>query len=84
MCTTSACRTTILPAWYWRGYNEQQLAVALLAGGGFQPFFASHYVASRMSEKVAGSVAGRLPLAAGTPETSLWPEKTAGPIGPMI
>ena len=73
-----------LPAWRWRGYNEQQMAAALLAGGGFRPLFASHYVASRMSDKVAGSAAGRLLLPDGTPETSLWLEKTAAPIGPLV
>lgn len=72
------------PSWRWRGYNEQQATAALLAGGGFRPLFASHYVSSRMSDRVAGSVAGRLPLEAGTPETSLWLEKTVEPIGPMV
>ena len=71
-------------AWRWRGYNEQQATAALLAGGGFRPLFASHYVASRMADRLAKSVAGRLPLAPGTPETSLWLEKTAAPIGPMV
>lgn len=71
-------------AWRWRGYNEQQATAALLAGGGFRPLFASHYVASRMADQVAASVAGRLPLAPGTPETSLWLEKTAAPIGPLV
>lgn len=71
------------PAWHWRGYNEQQSAAALLAGGGFRPLFASHYAATRMADTVADSVAGRLPLVDGTPETSLWLEKTAAPIGPM-
>ena len=71
-------------SWHWRGYNEQQMAAALLAGGGFRPLFASHYVASRMADQVAASVAGRLPLADGTPETSLWLEKTAAPIGPLV
>ena len=56
----------------------------MLAGGGFRPLFASHYVASRMADQVAASVAGRLPLADGTPETSLWLEKTAAPIGPLV
>ena len=71
-------------AWIWRGYNEQQIATALLAGGGFRPLFASHYVASRMGDAVAASVAGTLPLIDDTPETSLWLEKTADPIGPLI
>lgn len=71
------------PSWHWRGYNEQQMAAALMVGGGFRPLFSSHYVASRMADRVAASVAGRLPLAKGTPETSLWLEKSAAPIGPM-
>ncbi len=71
-------------SWHWRGYNEQQMVAAILAGGGFRPLFASHYIASRMADQVAASVAGRLPLADGTPETSLWLEKTAAPIGPLV
>ena len=69
--------------WLWRGYNEQLMAQALLAGGGVTPLFASHYVATRMAEAVALSVAGRLPIVPETPETSLWLEKTAEPIGPL-
>lgn len=72
------------PSWHWRGYNEQQMAAALMAGGGFRPLFASHYVASRMADRVAACVAGRLPLAEGTPETSLWLEKSAAPIGSLL
>ena len=71
------------PDWRWRGYNEQQAVAALLGGGGFQPLFASHYVATRMAGLVADSVAGRLPLLAGAVETSLWLTKTAAPIGPL-
>ncbi|NNG04916.1 MAG: class I SAM-dependent methyltransferase, partial [Inquilinus sp.] len=71
------------PGWYWRGYNEQQAVAALLAGGGFRPLFASHYVASRMAAAVDRSAAGRLTLPPGTPETGLWLEKTADPIGPL-
>ena len=62
-------------AWRWRGYNEQLLAAALLIGGGFAPVFASHYVATRMGEAVAGSAAARLPLFPGAVETSLWLRK---------
>ncbi|HET8727178.1 MAG TPA: class I SAM-dependent methyltransferase [Alphaproteobacteria bacterium] len=71
------------PAWQWRGYNEQALASALLAGGGYQPLFASRYVATRMADAVARSVAGRLALPEGAVETSLWLRKTAQPIGPL-
>lgn len=67
-------------AWGWRGYNEQQLVAALLSGGGFRPVFSSHYVATRMAAAVSAGVVGQLPLKAGTPETSLWLEKTAQPL----
>lgn len=62
-------------AWEWRGYNEQ-LAIGALLQGGYRPLFASHYVASRMADAVAASVAGRLTLMPGAMETSLWLEKT--------
>ncbi len=61
--------------WIWRGYNEQQTVAALLAGGGIRPLFASHYAATRMSDAVAGTVVGQIPLAEGVYETSLWLEK---------
>ncbi len=70
-------------AWRWRGYNEQLLVAALLTGGGFAPEFASHFVATRMPDAVAGSVAGRLPRLPGVPETSLWLEKRIAPPGPI-
>jgi hypothetical protein len=69
--------------WRWRGYNEQLLAAALLAGGGFRPLFASRYVATRMAPALAASVLGRLPLPEGARETSLWLEKIVPPIGPL-
>lgn len=69
--------------WWWRGYNEQGIAAALLAGGGFVPLWASHYAVTRMAEAVAGSVAAQLPLPEGAPETSLWLEKRAAPVGPL-
>lgn len=64
-------------AWAWRGYNEQSAVAALLAGGGFEPLFASHYVATRLADRLAGSVPARLPKPAGAWETSLWLCKTA-------
>ncbi|MEM7444029.1 MAG: class I SAM-dependent methyltransferase [Pseudomonadota bacterium] len=66
--------------WAWRGYNEQQVVAALLAGGGFRPLFASHYVATRMAETVAAGAAGRIPIIEGGREASLWLEKT----GPAV
>ena len=61
--------------WAWRGYNEQLCVAALLQGGAWRPLFASHYAATRMAEAVAASAVGRLPLAPGAHESSLWLEK---------
>jgi hypothetical protein len=65
--------------WGWRNYTEQPLVEALLAGGGFDLLWSSHYVATRLATEVARSIAGRLPLVAGAHETSLWLAKTAAP-----
>jgi len=70
-------------AWRRRGYNEQLLVAALLAGGGYAPLFASRYAATRLTEAVAGTVLARLPLWPGVPETSLWMEKTVPARGPV-
>lgn len=64
--------------WDWRGYNEQLGVATLLAGGGWDPLFASHYVATRMADEVARSPAGSLVLSAQAKESSLWLEKTGG------
>lgn len=64
-------------AWTWRGYNEQQVIAALIAGGGFRPIWSSVYVRSRMPEALAGTVAERLPMIDGAMETSLWLEKVS-------
>ncbi|MBI1209139.1 MAG: class I SAM-dependent methyltransferase [Azospirillum sp.] len=69
--------------WGWRGYNEQQMVAALLAGGGFEPVFASRYVTTRMAAAVAGSVVAGLPLPPGARETSLWLRKTAPALAPL-
>ncbi len=66
--------------WQWRGYNEQQGVAALLAGGGFEPMFASHFVATRMEQTLAGHPVGGLPLMDGVPETSLWLRKLTTPL----
>ncbi|SLN20113.1 class I SAM-dependent methyltransferase [Oceanibacterium hippocampi] len=65
------------PAWAWRGYNEQQGVAPLLAGGGFDLVFASHYVRSRMGGALAARPAGRIPLLEGALESSLWLRKRA-------
>lgn len=61
--------------WAWRGYNEQQGIAPLVSGGGWRVEFASHYVATRMKDRVAETVLGRLPLSPGAHEASLWLRK---------
>ncbi|MDX5360444.1 MAG: class I SAM-dependent methyltransferase [Alphaproteobacteria bacterium] len=61
--------------WAWRGYNEQNAVAALLAGGGWDVLWASHYAATRMAAEVAESIVGRLPRAAGARPASLWLRK---------
>ncbi len=60
--------------WAWRGYNEQQAALLLIAGG-YEPVFASRYVVTRLRHRVQRSAVARLPLVAGAYESSLWLEK---------
>lgn len=61
--------------WEWRGYNEQSLVAALLAGGTrFKARFASAYVRRYMAETVEN---WPIPRPAESFETSLWLEKTA-------
>ena len=69
-------------AWRLRGYNESIVAAALIAGG-FRPVWASHYVATRMSDRVRAGVSGRIPRDPGVPETSLWLEKTVPAAGSL-
>ena len=63
------------PEWSWRAYNEQLGAAALLHGGGYRIVWASRYAATRMSDAVASSAAGPLPLLPGAFESSLWLRK---------
>lgn len=58
--------------WEWRGYNEATVVAALLAAGGTEVVFSSHWVASRCPDWLAQSVVGQLPLVPGARETSLW------------
>ena len=58
-------------SWGWRGYNEQS-GVAMLLDGTWEALFASRYVATRMSDRVGGSVIAQFPLLPGAFETSLW------------
>ena len=65
--------------WAWRGYNEQTVIAALLACGGFELAFASHWLRTRRGGRLAAL--DRLPRVAGARETSLWLRKTSGPAG---
>jgi Methyltransferase domain len=62
-------------AWAWRGYNEQQAIGALLQGGGYALRFASHFVASRMPERLAFGIVAELPQGGAGLASSLWLEK---------
>ncbi len=72
------------PSWAWRNYNEQQLVGALIAGGGYELVFASHFVATRMAAEVAATVVGRLPGRRGGLESSLWLRKTVPAVAPGL
>ena len=61
--------------WDWRGYNEQLGVAALIAGGGWELQFASHYATTRMAARVASGVIDRLHLPDGAHEASLWLKK---------
>ena len=62
-------------AWHWRGYNEQSGVAPLITGGRADILFASHYVATRMTDRLQENVVVRLPMPSGAVETSLWLEK---------
>jgi hypothetical protein len=63
-------------AWAWRGYNEQQAIAPLLHGPTYDCLFASHYVSTRLPDRLARGVLARLPRPA-APESSLWLNKRA-------
>ena len=63
-------------AWAWRGYNEQNAVAALIAAGGYDLLFASHYAKTRMLARMAASVVAELPSRSGAWPNSLWLEKT--------
>ena len=61
------------PGWIWRGYNEQIVVGALLAGGGYELVFASSY-ALKVSLLPAEHVVHRLHTSE-APDCSLWLRK---------
>jgi hypothetical protein len=60
------------PEWAWRGYGEQMLVASWLLAGGLDPVFSSRWVATRMADALVRTPVGRLPLAEGVYESSLW------------
>lgn len=60
--------------WPFSAYNEQNGVAALLAGG-WRPLFSSRYATTRMAERVAASVAARLPIRDGASEGLLVLER---------
>jgi hypothetical protein len=62
-------------AWAWRGYNEQQALAPLLHGGAYDCLFASHYVRTRLPDRLGGGVLAQLPRPAAPLESSLWLKK---------
>lgn len=58
--------------WAWRGYNEQSALAALLIGGGWEIVWASRYVRTQLSARLAAGPLGALPVPAGAYEASLW------------
>ena len=65
-------------SWAWRGYNEQQALGALLGGRAYDCLFASHYVTTRLADRVVRSVLAELPRPADALESSLWLVRRAG------
>jgi predicted O-methyltransferase YrrM len=61
-------------SWAWRGYNEQQALAPLLQGPAYDCLFASHYVRTRLPERLATGPLARLPPPAAA-ESSLWLQK---------
>ena len=61
--------------WEWRGYNEQQGVAPMITSGAFQILFASHFVKTRMAEKLANSAVAHLPSNLGSLPASLWLKK---------
>jgi hypothetical protein len=55
--------------WAWRAYNEQQAIAPLLQGPAYECLFASHYVRTRLPDRLA--ILADLPPPA-APESSLW------------
>jgi hypothetical protein len=60
--------------WRWRGYNEQIVIAALMAGGRAAPVFSSHFVRNYRPDLVDSLDLGWIPRLEGAIESSLWLE----------
>lgn len=58
--------------WAWRGYNEQSAIAGLIASGAYEVLWSSHYVRTRLNNRLADAGLSELPLNPGAIETSLW------------
>jgi hypothetical protein len=58
--------------WTWRGYNEQQALATLLHGRPYDCLFASHYIATRLPDRLDHGVLAELPRPPDARESSLW------------
>ena len=63
--------------WDWRGYNEQIAIGALLQGGGYRLRFASHWVATRLADRLRPGVIAACRGSGASLESSLWLQKRA-------
>lgn len=62
--------------WAWRGYNEQTVVGALIAGGRWQVLFASHYMATRCRSLVDATLPQGVRDFPTGPESSIWLQRT--------
>jgi len=51
--------------WEWRGYNEQVVVAALMAGGRASPVFARHFIGRRRPDLIYSMDLGWIPLVDG-------------------
>ena len=62
------------PSWQWRGYNEQLIVLALLAGGRVDPLFSSRFVRKYRPDLLDSLDLGWVSLVDGAIESSIWLE----------
>ncbi|MEE8517241.1 MAG: class I SAM-dependent methyltransferase [Alphaproteobacteria bacterium] len=62
--------------WTWRGYNEQIAIAALFSGANaYELEFSSHYVTTRLCDRLMATVIADIAISPGAFETSLWLRK---------